>query len=276
MITYFMQLNVKLLFVLILFGFIMGQTRHAAIQNFSNKNRSYLILDLFNLVGTPVHEIGHLLFGLIFGYKIDQICLYRTTKKALHSGGTLGFVKMHHKNHSFLQKLQGDFGLLFKGPYHVDALMRLPMIWRPARSQNAAPARVAHPVGQVDLAPTFCRIAGIDVPDWMQGKSLPLTSREADAQKRERVLTEWDSEFKGISVHLRTIYRDGFVCTVYEKSTLYDGDEGELYDLRNDPLQWRNLWNEPKHRRLRAELVADLHASLPQARQPRLEAVASV
>lgn len=58
MITYFMQLNVKLLFVLILFGFIMGQTRHAAIQNFSNKNRSYLILDFFNLVGTPVHEIG--------------------------------------------------------------------------------------------------------------------------------------------------------------------------------------------------------------------------
>ena len=51
MITYFMQLNVKLLFVLILFGFIMGQTRHAAIQNFSNKNRSYLILDFFNLVG---------------------------------------------------------------------------------------------------------------------------------------------------------------------------------------------------------------------------------
>ena len=113
MITYFMQLNVKLLFVLILFGFIMGQTRHAAIQNFSNKNRSYLILDFFNLVGTPVHEIGHLLFGLIFGYKIDQICLYRTTKKALHSGGTLGFVKMHHENRSFLQKLQGDFGQFF-------------------------------------------------------------------------------------------------------------------------------------------------------------------
>ena len=30
-------------------------------------------------------------------------------------------------------ELQGDFGLLFKGPYHVDALMRLPLVWRPAR-----------------------------------------------------------------------------------------------------------------------------------------------
>ena len=29
-------------------------------------------------------------------------------------------------------EFQGDFGLLFKGPYHVDALMRLPLIWRPA------------------------------------------------------------------------------------------------------------------------------------------------
>lgn len=124
MITYFMQLNVKLLFVLILFGFIMGQTRHAAIQNFSNKNRSYLILDFFNLVGTPVHEIGHLLFGLIFGYKIDQICLYRTTKKALHSGGTLGFVKMHHENRSFFTEASGRFRAVF---YQYRPLIIWPM-----------------------------------------------------------------------------------------------------------------------------------------------------
>jgi hypothetical protein len=90
------------------------------------------------------------------------------------------------------------------------------------------------------------------------------------------VLTEWDSEFKGITVHLRSIYRDGFLCTAYEKSSLYDGSEGELYDLRNDPLQWRNLWHEPSQRRRREEMVADLYASLPQARSPKLEAVASV
>ena len=29
-------------------------------------------------------------------------------------------------------EFQGDYGLLFKGPYHCDALMRLPLIWRPA------------------------------------------------------------------------------------------------------------------------------------------------
>ena len=40
-------------------------------------------------------------------------------------------------------ELQGDFGLLFKGPYHVDGLMRLPLVWRPAPSAGVAPAVVA-------------------------------------------------------------------------------------------------------------------------------------
>ena len=34
-------------------------------------------------------------------------------------------------------ELQGDFGFLFKGPYHVDALMRLPLVWRPAPAAAA-------------------------------------------------------------------------------------------------------------------------------------------
>jgi len=175
-------------------------------------------------------------------------------------------------------ELQGDFGLLFKGPYHVDALMRLPFVWKPAKSAGVAPAVVDRPVGQLDLAPTFCAIAGLDTPAWMQGRPLPASATEAESQKRERVITEWDSEFKGISLHLRTIYRDGLVCTVYEKSSLYDGDGsvGELYDCVNDPLQRRNLWHEPVWQTRKKDLIADLYASLPPARSPRLEAVASV
>ena len=72
-------------------------------------------------------------------------------------------------------ELQGDFGLLFKGPYHVDALMRLPFIWQPARSAKVVPAHIDDPVGHLDLAPTFCQIAGVPVADWMQGTPLPVT-----------------------------------------------------------------------------------------------------
>ena len=110
----------------------------------------------------------------------------------------------------------------------------------------------------------------------MQGQALPQSAAEATTQQRDCSFTEWDSEFKGISVHLRTLYRDGWICTVYDKSTLYEGSEGELYDLTNDPHQWRNLWNDPQHRAQRDALVAELHDRTPLARSPRLEAVAAV
>jgi arylsulfatase A-like enzyme len=169
-------------------------------------------------------------------------------------------------------ELQGDFGLLFKGPYHVDALMRLPLVWRPAPSAGLAPATVSTPVGLVDLAPTFCAIAGVDAPGWMQGQVLPRD----DASGPERVLTEWDSELFGVDVHLRTITRDRWVCTAYRPGTVHDGTEGELYDLVDDPLQRVNRWDDPSQRSLRDDLVADLWDSQPEAHATRLQLQAPV
>jgi arylsulfatase A-like enzyme len=169
-------------------------------------------------------------------------------------------------------ELQGDFGLLFKGPYHVDALMRVPLIWRPAPSAGIPPAVVDEPVGHLDLAPTFCASAGVAVPDWCQGEVLPISP----GSDRERVITEWDSQFPTVGMKLRTIYRDGWVCTAYEAGPLYDGDEGELYHLDEDPLQWRNLWDDPGYRSRRTELLDDLYDHLPDARQPALAVEAPV
>jgi arylsulfatase A-like enzyme len=173
-------------------------------------------------------------------------------------------------------ELQGDFGLLFKGPYHVDALMRLPLVWRPAPSAGVAGARVTRPVGLVDLAPTFCEIAGIAPADTMQGRALPVDDADADARGFERVLTEWDSELFGVGVHLRTITRNGWVCTAYRPGAVHDGSEGELYDLTADPLQQHNRWDDPAVAALRSDLVADLWDSQPAAREPRLDVEAPV
>ncbi|HZR82676.1 MAG TPA: sulfatase-like hydrolase/transferase [Candidatus Binatia bacterium] len=187
-------------------------------------------------------------------------------------------------------ELQGDYGLLYKGPYHVDALMRVPLLWRPAPSAGIAPASVPEPVGHLDLAPTFCAIAGVEAAPWMEGAPLPT----APGSGRERVITEWDSQFAQIGMHLRTIHRDGFTCTVYEKTTRdwgydlarvlrafgsdaplpdirYDGSEGELYDVAADPHQWRNLWSDPGYARLKSDLIADLYDHLPAPRVPSLK-----
>ncbi len=174
-------------------------------------------------------------------------------------------------------EFQGEFGLLFKGPYHVDALMRLPMIWRPAKSAGVSPAAVAKPVGQVDLAPTFCEIAGLPVPQWMQGAPMPQSDAEAEKQRRERVFTEWDCVHpNGSILGLRTLYRDGYTITACLPGSIYDGSEGELYDLKNDPRQWRNLWDEPACAALKSDLLADLKDAQPPVHEPKLECVAPV
>jgi arylsulfatase A-like enzyme len=216
---------------------------------------------------------------------IDEACgrvLQRITERGWDADTDVFFTTDHGE-------LQGDFGLLYKGPYHVDALMHIPMMWRPAPSARISAAQIVEPVGQLDLAPTFCRIAGLPVPDWMQGTPLPT----APGSARQRVITEWDSQFAEIGMHLRTIYRDGYTCTVYEPTTRgvgyslerlyrnfgadlpvpdirYDGTEGELYNVNEDPYQWRNLWNDPAYRQLKSDLIADLYDHLPAARDPQL------
>ena len=168
-------------------------------------------------------------------------------------------------------EFQGDYGLLFKGPYHVDSLMRLPLVWRPARSARSdgfAPTVVTRPVAHIDLAPTFCRIAGVPVPDWMEGRPLPVDDAAADARGEQRVLTEWDSDLFGVGVHLRTITRDGWVCTAYLPGTSHDGTEGELYHLDEDPLQRVNRWSDPSCASVRSDLLADLWDHQPPMRSP--------
>jgi hypothetical protein len=94
-------------------------------------------------------------------------------------------------------------------------------------------------------------------------------------------------------MHLRSIYRDGWLCTAYEPSTVgqpngleeffastgmfgggigpvspvaYDGTEGELYNVVEDPHQWVNRWDDPGYASLRKNLVADLYDHLPADR----------
>jgi arylsulfatase A-like enzyme len=221
------------------------------------------------LTADQVREINALVH--IENELIDEACgrvLRRIEERGWRADTDVIFTTDHGE-------LQGDYGLLFKGPYHVDALMRLPLIWSPA--PNAAPAAevVDRPVGLIDLAPTFCEIAGVPIPGWMEGAPLPASNAAADTQGRQRVLTEWDSQHARGDVHLRTITRDGWVCTIYLPGTFHDGSEGELYSLSDDPMQRHNLWDDPARRSVRDDLVDDLLASLPAERHP-LEAVAPV
>ncbi|MCO4763136.1 MAG: sulfatase-like hydrolase/transferase [Myxococcales bacterium] len=221
---------------------------------------------------------------------IDEAC--QRVFDALEASGQLDHTDIFYtSDHG---ELQGDFGLMFKGPYHVESLLRVPLIWRPAPAAQSTfeQTPVSTPVGHIDLAPTFCRIAGVPVPGWMEGTVLPMSSSDAAGKS---VITTFDSQFAAVGMHLQTIYQDGLLCTVYGKSTRdeggrfpiywriwgagstppdYAGTEGELYDVRADPHQHHNLWNDPAWRERRDSLVAALGAALPTKRSPALPVAA--
>ncbi|MDO5147007.1 MAG: hypothetical protein Q4D60_08380 [Eubacteriales bacterium] len=93
----------------------MGKLRQKSWKNISGKTGSFLLIDILNLIGTPIHELSHLIPALVFGYHIDDVCLYRTRKTAARYGGILGYVKMHHNGTSPLRKFQKNIGLFFIG-----------------------------------------------------------------------------------------------------------------------------------------------------------------
>ena len=47
----------------------------------------------------------------------------------------------------------------------------------------------------------------------------------------------------------------------------YDGTEGELYNVDDDPHQCVNRWDDPDCEAVREDLVADLYDNLPRERK---------
>ena len=143
--------------------------------------------------------------------------------------------------------------------------------------RDVASAVVTRPVGLVDLAPTFCGIAGVDAPAWMQGK--PLPTDDADARRpglRRRCSLSGTASCSGSAVHLRSVFRDGLLCTSYGPGTVHDGSEGELYDTIEDPTQTTNRWADPAWSGRRDNLLGELGTHRPPAHQPRLRLEAPV
>jgi uncharacterized sulfatase len=151
-------------------------------------------------------------------------------------------------------ELLGDHGQLFKGPVHYEGLLRVPLIVR--GGQFEVGGSVTEPVGLVDLAPTIVQAAGLDVPDWMEGR--PLLDGP-----RQHVLTENDHQ-AGFQISLRTL------TTTRHKITRYVGQEavGELYDLQEDPNERVNLWGSPGA----WQLQSDLLSLLDETRNRRIRA----
>jgi uncharacterized sulfatase len=146
--------------------------------------------------------------------------------------------------------LFGQHGLIAKGGFHYEDLVRLPFIVR-APGQVPAGGRSRALQSLVDLPTTFLRWAGIEPPRSMVGVDQGPVWRGEIARARDHCIVE--NRHEPTSIHIKTYIEDRYKLTVY-----YQRDYGELFDLQEDPAEVKNLWDSPQHRELKAELTRKL------------------
>ena len=154
----------------------------------------------------------------------------------------------------------GQHGLVAKGPFHYEDLIRVPMIAAgaglPGGAVNGSPQTL------VDLPATFLAAAGVAVPHDMQAR--PMLDAWRDGGGREGVIVE--NHHNGQAVHLRTL------VTRRHKLTVWRGRPGwgELFDLQTDPRERTNLYaRDPALRAAMTEAMvqADLEREPTLARR---------
>ena len=148
----------------------------------------------------------------------------------------------------------GDHGMLEKRSFYeessrVPLLMRVPWL-------SSGRGSVDGSVGHVDLVPTLLDLLGEPLPSRLEGRSLVAVLRGEETLDGNDVFIEWNGtsptlpdRFLGsdaINRMLALPYRS--VVSDRWKLNLCAGDQGELFDLRADPHEQTNLFDDPAQR----------------------------
>ncbi len=160
----------------------------------------------------------------------------------------------------------GQHGLIAKGPFHYEDVLRVPMI---VRYPGCVPAGETSDALQslVDYPQTWLAAAGIDAPGVMQGvDQLPVWCGE-EAAARDHVLVE--NRHNPTTVHLRTLITDRYKITVYRNAKY-----GELFDLESDPDERCNRWDDPAYAAVKSELLLKFVQAEIQREPTRMPRVA--
>lgn len=144
----------------------------------------------------------------------------------------------------------GQHGLVAKGPFHYEDMIKVPFIvrWPGVAPENRESVALQ---SLVDLAPTFMKIAGLEIPRTMTGVDQSDVWAGTSESARDHIIVE--NRHEPTTIHVKTYVDDRYKLTVY-----YERDYGELFDLARDPGEVTNLWSDPDHAALKAELVMKL------------------
>jgi arylsulfatase A-like enzyme len=134
---------------------------------------------------------------------------------------------------------------MFEESYKTPLLIQWPGVTRPGSVNNDM-------VSNVDLAETFLEMAGVGVPSDMQGRSMVsiLKGKTPKDWRKEHYYHYY--EYPGSHMVKRHY---GMSTERYKLiHYYYDIDEWELYDLKTDPQEMKNVYNDPAYKNVRVDL----------------------
>jgi arylsulfatase A-like enzyme len=140
----------------------------------------------------------------------------------------------------------GDHGLPFKETFYESSLMVPLIVMGPGVPSGR---RCSAQVNWLDLHATFLSLAGIEVPDHVQGRDLRQLFTESTIATTPG---ERDPYFQ---VAFSELLGSAMVRTERHKLVLCDDGDGELYDLQEQPLEVYNHFGDPSFRDIREELT---------------------
>ena len=132
----------------------------------------------------------------------------------------------------------GDHGQSQKWTMY-EQVVRVPLIiWGPGHVP--AGKRVDELVQHMDLAPTILEWAGCEVPKYMEAQSMSRLLSGETKQGRSFVFTELGPDNVLEKIQFMTMVRSKDWKLVH----FLGSDEGQLFDLRSDPHEEKNLWSD--------------------------------
>jgi len=146
---------------------------------------------------------------------------------------------------------------LYAKHYPYEESIRIPYLIRAPRNLIFEPGRKADQmVLNIDLAPTLLDIAGIPIPDTMQGESfLPiLESKTAPGRKSFIYELFMDFPFGGRVPPHKALRTERYKYIEWEVCR----DEPEIYDLKKDPREMKDLINTREGKEMAAILKKEL------------------
>ncbi len=158
----------------------------------------------------------------------------------------------------------GEHGWYDKRWMYEESL-RMPLIMSlPNRIKPGT--RITRLVQNIDYAPTFLELGGIEPPDDMQGYSLlPLFEQELPDWRDTIYYHYYEQGEHNVPRH------DGVRTHRYKIIHFYDHDDWDLYDLEKDPNEMHDVYDDPEYKEVRTMMKRRYRAMRKRYDLPPLE-----